>query len=65
MTPCPMRSTVDPLWGCFQVGADFGGLSSLLRMSRVCILKTELTEFAGELVVDWEKEVQGGSKCEG
>ena len=47
-----MRSTVDPLWGCFQVGADFGGLSSLLRMSRVCILKTELTEFPGELVVD-------------
>ena len=60
-----MRSTVDPLWGCFQVGADFGGLSSLLRMSRVCILKTELTEFPGELVVDREKEVQGGSKCEG
>lgn len=52
MTPCPMRSTVDPLWGCFQVGTDFGGLSSLLRMFQVCILKTELTEFAGELVVD-------------
>lgn len=52
MTQCPMRFTVDPLWGCFHVGVDFGGLSSLLHMSWVCILKTELTEFAGELVVD-------------
>ena len=52
MTRCPMRFTVDPLWGCFHVGVDFGGLSSLLHMSWVCILKTELTEFAGELVVN-------------